>query len=114
MIIPFFKRVYSIPKIIFGLLIISLPEISMGQNSIQVVTKTIEKSLPYVKGNTLSIKGEKATIEIKGWNENYIKVKLKLISKHPDRNIAQSELKYLKYSITQENNISKISNYFLS
>jgi hypothetical protein len=95
-------------------LIIFIPEGVLAQTNIQVVTKTIDKIIPYVKGNVLKIKGEKSTIEIKGWGENYIKVKLKLIAKHPDRNIAESELKYLKYSITQENNISTISNYFLS
>lgn len=114
MISTFFKRIYSFPKIIFFLILISVPELSSGQTNIQVVTKTIEKNIPYTKGNILSIKGEKATIEIKGWNENYIKIKIKLIAKHPDRNIAESELKYLKYSITQENNVSRISNYFLS
>jgi hypothetical protein len=114
MIITFFKRIHSILKIIFSLLIFFLPELSLGQANIQVVTKTIEKTIPYVKGNSLNVKGEKATVEIKGWNENYIKVKIKLIAKHPDRAIAESDLKYLKYSITQENNVSRISNYFLS
>jgi hypothetical protein len=114
MIITLFKRISSFQIIIFSLLIFSLPELATGQSNIQVVTKTIEKSLPFVKGNVLNIKGEKATIEVKGWNENYIKVKIKLIAKHPDRSIAESELKYLKYSITQENNVSRISNYFLS
>jgi hypothetical protein len=114
MTFTFFKRIHSFYKIIFCLLIILLPEWSAGQTNIQVVTKTIEKSIPYVKGNILNIKGEKAFIEIKGWNENYIKVKIKLIAKHPDRSVAESELKYLKYSITQENNVSRISNYFLS
>jgi hypothetical protein len=85
-----------------------------SQVKIQVVIKTIEKDIPFTAGDILRIAGEKSTIDIKGWTGNYVKVKMLLISKHPDRSIAERELNFLKYTINKDQNTIHINNYFLS
>jgi hypothetical protein len=85
-----------------------------SQTKIQVVTKTIEKDMPYTAGDMLRIAGEKSSVDVKGWSGNYIKIRMQLISKHPDRSIAERELNYLKYTIGKDKNTVSLNNYFLS
>jgi hypothetical protein len=85
-----------------------------SQTKIQVVTKTIEKDIPFAAGDILRIAGEKSNVDVKGWSGNYIKIRMQLISKHPDRSIAERELNYLKYTIGKDKNTISLNNYFLS
>jgi hypothetical protein len=85
-----------------------------SQTKIQVVTKTIEKDVPFVTGDILRVAGEKSTVEVKGWSGNYVKVKMQLIAKHPERSVAERELNYLKYTINKDQNTINLNNYFLS
>lgn len=83
-----------------------------AQQEVYVVTKKIEQQLDFTPGNVLLIKAEKASIEVTGWKEDYIEVSLKLVSKHPNRKVAQDELDYLGFSIESNDEGHIIQNYF--
>ncbi|CAN5913848.1 hypothetical protein BH24BAC1_BH24BAC1_36450 [soil metagenome] len=84
-----------------------------AQTKIQVVTQTIDKEFAWRQGDGVRIGSEKATIEVKGWDKNYVKVRLRLIAKHPVREVAEQELKHLKYSIRKSGSTIDLLNYFL-
>jgi hypothetical protein len=85
---------------------------AIAQSKVQVVTKTIERKLDYRKGDEVRITGEKAIINVKGWDKNYIGLTLKLIGKHPERAVAEKELEHLRYIIERNGNVQDIGNYF--
>jgi hypothetical protein len=86
--------------------------VAVAQEKIQVVTQTLDKRIPYTQGEALTIDARKATVQVQGWKENYIQLTLKLIAKHPQRQVAESDLQYLKYEIKKENNTHVFTNYF--
>lgn len=75
----------------------------MAQSSLQVVTKVIEKNVPFKFNQTLKINGIKSKIEIAGWDKEEIKIKLSLVSKNIDKAVAEKDLAHIKYSV---NNVS--------
>lgn len=77
----------------------------------QVVSKTIEKQLPYRAGVEVNIEGEKAEIIVESWEENEVKVIIELIAKHPDRSIAERDLEAIKFGIDQHGNMIYFRNY---
>ena len=83
-----------------------------AQTRLQVVTKTVEKELAYSSGQRLNMTAQKADITIKGWQKPTVLVRLKLIAKHPEREVAERELDYLKYEIQSRNNVIDLSNRF--
>lgn len=68
-----------------------------AQTTLQVVTKTIEKTLNYKKNYSLHINGEKAEIVLDSWDKDKISVKIELVAKHPELAIAEKDLEYFKY-----------------
>jgi hypothetical protein len=88
------------------------PVRAVAQEKIQVVTQTLDKRIPYTPGEGLSIDARKATVQVSGWKENYIQLTLKLIAKHPQRQVAESDLQYLKYEIKKADNLHMFTNYF--
>jgi hypothetical protein len=85
---------------------------AFAQDKIQVVTQTLDKRLTYTKGDTLKIDARKATITVQGWEENYIAFTLKLTAKHPQRQVAEHDLQYLKYEIKKQGNTHVLTNFF--
>ncbi len=77
----------------------------------QVVSKTIEKQLPYQAGVEVNIEGEKAEIIVESWEENEVKVIIELIAKHPDRSIAERDLEAIKFGIDQHGDMIYFRNY---
>ena len=75
-----------------------------AQTTVQVVTKMAEKSVLYVAGNVISIKGERSSIHITGWNRNEVYIKIKMISKHTDKATAEKELSYIRYAVNKSGN----------
>jgi hypothetical protein len=68
-----------------------------GQTTVQVVTKTIDKAFDYKQGNLVSIDAEKADITIKtDANTKEVKVKIDLMSKHPQIDAAKKDIDALK------------------
>lgn len=85
-----------------------------AQKTVQVFTKTIDETLNYQSGERLKILAEKANIELRGWDREYIAVKVKLISKHAKREIAEKELEYLKFEIDKRDDTHSLKNYFMA
>ena len=69
-----------------------------AQTTVQVVTKTHEKSIAYSTGFLISIDAEKAEITIKtDASLKEVKIKMDLIAKHPQIETAKKDLENLKY-----------------
>ena len=85
-----------------------------AQNTVQVFTKTINRTLNYQPGEALEIMAEKADVELTGWNMDHIAVEVKLISKHAKGEIAEKELDYLKFVIDKQENTHSLRNYFMA
>ncbi|WP_138995036.1 hypothetical protein [Larkinella sp. C7] len=83
-----------------------------AQTRLQVVTKTVEKELAYSTGQRVNLTAQKADITIKGWSKATVLVRLKLIAKHPEREVAERELTYLNYDIQTRSNVIDLSNRF--
>ncbi len=81
------------------LLVFLMGTVSMlnAQATLQVVTKKIEKTLSFKNGYQVNIEGEKAEIIINTWDKDEVLLKMELISKHPDKKVAENDLKMMKY-----------------
>ncbi|GAB3248091.1 hypothetical protein GCM10027347_04130 [Larkinella harenae] len=97
--------------VFFLLALFSLPVVA--QTRLQVVTKTVEKELPYSTGQRVNLTAQKADVSIKGWSKSTVMVRLKLIAKHPERDAAERELAFLKYDIQLRNQVIELSNRFV-
>lgn len=71
---------------------------------LQVVTKQVEQSFPYLDGSELNLEGQKAEVEVKTWKKKEISVRLELVSKHADRKMAERDLERIKYEIKRVSN----------
>ncbi len=87
----------AILKLILIVCFVSVLFGAYAQTNLQVVTKTIEKTLNYKKNYSLHINGEKAGIVIDTWEEDKISVKIELTAKHPELAVAEKDLDYFKY-----------------
>ncbi|RIV21495.1 hypothetical protein DYU11_19020 [Fibrisoma montanum] len=96
---------------LIALLCIPLP--GLAQTSVQVVTKVIEKDLPYTNGQRLHLNAQKADVTIKGWNRPTVSVTLRLVAKHPDRSVAEREVAYHQYTLQTNGNELDLSNRFV-
>ena len=84
----------------------------LAQDKIQVVTKTITRSFAFGQEESLRIDAQKATIRIKGWDQEEVKLVLKLTAKHPERAVAERELSALRYQLTTDGSHKLLKNYF--
>lgn len=84
-----------------------------AQTQVEVITKTINKTIPYLSGLSVSIQGQGARILVTGSESNEIELTLKLISKGLNKKIAEKELAYQKYVIDELNETIVIRNYLL-
>lgn len=100
-------------RCVIGLIICIYGGLSSYAQSVQVITKIIEKELPYTEGQPIVLTAQKADVTIKGWNRSMISVRLRLIAKHPDRAVAEQELGYHQYSLRAVNNQIDLSNRFV-
>lgn len=95
------------------LLLLFLPLLARSQTPVQVVTRVVEKELPYTDGQRVRVNAQKADVTLKGWNRNTISVKLRLVAKHPDRATAEREVAYHQYTVQAENGQIDLSNRFV-
>jgi hypothetical protein len=79
---------------------IGLAGSALGQTTLQVLTKTIEKTVKWKPGYTLEINGEKAEVEVSPGNNSEIVVHAELTTKHPDMNTARMELENWKFVVS--------------
>ncbi|MBC8156194.1 MAG: DUF4097 family beta strand repeat protein [Bacteroidetes bacterium] len=90
-----------------------LNSFSLAQTPVQVVTKVVEKELPYVDGQRIVVNAQKADVVITGWNRPMISVKLRLVAKHPDRAVAEREVAYHQYVLQASDGQIDLSNRFV-
>ncbi len=88
-----------------------LAHATTAQTTLQVVTKSIEKT--FSGSSILNIEAEKADIEILTWEKPEIKVTIDLIAKHPDRKTASSDLEMLKYVAEKTSREVFLRNYLV-
>ena len=86
---------------------------SLAQTPVQVVTKVVEKDLPYTDGQRIRVNAQKADVTLNGWNRPTISVKLRLVAKHPDRAVAEREVAYHQYVLQSSNGQIDLSNRFV-
>jgi hypothetical protein len=82
-----------------------------SQTMLQVVTKTIEKTIPYKNGHEVNIEGEKAEIGVLTWEKNEVRVLLELVAKNESRKVAEEDLDRMNYSTEQHGNMIYFRNY---
>jgi hypothetical protein len=99
----------KLKNIIF--LIWLIPLLGVSQTTLQVATKSVEKS--FEEGKSLKIEAEKADIELITWNNSTVKVSLELIAKHPDRKTASTDLELMKYVLEKAGNGILLRNFFI-
>ncbi|MDF7814440.1 hypothetical protein [Hymenobacter sp. YC55] len=83
-----------------------------AQRKVQVLTRTIEQTLPCPTGTLVRIRAEKATLKVQGWDKPSVQVVLRLSARHPERAIAERELPAVRYQIAKKGNTIDLVNYF--
>ena len=95
---------------LFALIFMPL-QLSFAQ--VQVVTKVVEKELPYADGQRVRLNAQKADVTVKGWNRSTVQVRLRLMAKHPDRAVAEREVAYHQYTLQTSGSEIELSNRFV-
>jgi hypothetical protein len=68
-----------------------------AQTTLQVATKSIEKTMTYKKGYDITIDGEKADVVVQTGSNISIKIEVELSSKHPNMETAKHDLEAIKF-----------------
>jgi len=84
---------------------------SVAQQEGYKVSKQINRNFTQ-EVKLIEITGEKATIEIEGWNKDHIEVQIRLISRNPLRRNAEADLKYIKTTLDQTGETIRMKNFF--
>jgi phage-related protein len=79
------------------LLVLLSSRLVEGQSVLQVISKNIEKTLPYKSGYELSIDGEKADVTVQAGNTSVIKVSVEIVAKHIDLTTARLDLEQVQF-----------------
>ncbi len=98
-------------KLLFTLFLTCLTCLTFAQTKLQVVKKSISKTWDYKEGFEVNIEGEKATIDVETWNRNEVRVDIVLLSKHPDRSVAEQDLAAMQYNTEQHGKNIYFRNY---
>ncbi|WKN46307.1 hypothetical protein [Tunicatimonas pelagia] len=109
---PLPKIIIATSVLFYSLLILSATLPVQAQEKIQVVTKTIQKQIPWKEAQKIVFNTEKATIDVKGWARDELNITIKLIAKHPKRSIAEQDLSVLQYAINTETDQIELTNFF--
>lgn len=86
-----------------------LPQFIFAQQKVFVASKIITEKISKKK---ISIQGEKSSINIEGWHEDYYLLEIKLISKNVKKEQAIKDLESVKYNIDEEEDRNTYLNYF--
>lgn len=78
---------------------------------VHVVSKTIETTYPYKAGYELNLEGEKAEIRVEAWDKAEVGIQIEMISRHPDKKIAEQALSYIQHKIERVEHRIYIRNY---
>ncbi len=98
-----------------GLTLLLLGGIASGQElqTNHVVEKVVTRDVAFSRNESLKIVGEKATVRVTGWKEDFVRVRLVFSAKSPDKAVAERELNYAKYALSRDGNILEIRNTFI-
>ncbi|SHI89825.1 hypothetical protein SAMN02745146_1844 [Hymenobacter daecheongensis DSM 21074] len=83
-----------------------------AQRKVQVLTRTIEQTLPCPPGTLVRIRAEKATVRVQGWDKASVQVVLRLSARHPERAVAEQELPAVRYKLEKHGSSIELENYF--
>lgn len=86
----------------------------VAQQTLQVVTKRIHKTIPHPAGGGLQIDAQRADIHISTWEEDSLRLELRLVAKHPEKATATRELETMKYFMDRVGNTVVIRNFLAS
>ncbi len=106
------KQRFFLHSLFPALVALCLTVVSWAQTPVQVVTKVITKDLPYADGQRIRVNAQKADVILTGWNRPTISIKLRLVAKHPERNVAEREVAYHQYALQVVNGQIELSNRF--
>lgn len=98
-------------KYIFSFLFLFAVSIGQAQTKLQVVKKNVTETWTYKEGFEVNIEGEKAEIVVETWSRNEVKVEIILLSKHPDRAVAEKDLEAMHYVTEQHGKNIYFRNY---
>ncbi len=101
----------NIKKIIITalLLVVSLDVFSQSV-VLQVVSKKITKKFVYQAGDKLVVNGKKAEVEITTWDKDLIQLEFIVIAKHPDKSVAEADLRKMDYTFEKNYHIIVLDN----
>lgn len=85
--------------------------LSANAQQVHVVTKKVEASYPYKDGYELNLEGEKAEIRVEAWDKAEVGVEIDMISRHPDKAVAEKALEYINHKIERVGNKIYIRNF---
>ena len=83
----------------------------LGQEVVQVVTKTVERQFDYREGYEVKVEGQKAEIFVETWARPEISVRLEIEAKHPDLETAEAELASVNFVAEGLKNKIYLRNY---
>ncbi len=97
-----------------GLTLLLLGATASGQElqTNHVVEKVVTRDVAFSQNESLRIDGEKATVQVMGWDKDFVRVRLVFSAKSPDKAVAERELGYMKYALSREGNTLEIRNTF--
>lgn len=78
---------------------------------LQVITKRITKSFPYSEGFEVNLEGENAEVLVESWDKQEISVQIELIAKHPEQEVAKSDLEQMEYLLERVKRKIYVRNY---
>ncbi len=82
-----------------------------AQNTVQVISKKIEKDFSYRNGYEVNVEGERAEVIVESWEKNDINVLIEIYVKHPDKATAERDMEAVHYLADRVKNKIYLRNY---
>jgi len=104
-------KIRSPQKLYSSLFILHFTFYITAAQTLQVATKTVEKTFKFEPLNEVQIMAERADIEVNTWERSEIKIVLELSTKHPDRAVATKDLAVMQHVIEKAGNTLFLRNF---
>lgn len=86
---------------------------SQTPSPLPVADKNISKTVMLKPGDLLDITAEKASLIIKGWEKDYVDIRITFSAEHSNIRVATREVEYMHYSLSRDKNTVELRNAFL-
>ncbi|MCC3158089.1 hypothetical protein LJ737_12640 [Hymenobacter sp. 15J16-1T3B] len=93
-------------------LLVGLLGSARAQVKVQVVARTVEQTLACPVSTLVRIRAEKATLRVQAWDKPSLRVVLRLVARHPEREVAERDLPVARYQIEKTGTLIELVNYF--